>query len=878
MTKSTKQKVLKALNITVMCLLLCLHLGDNSWAQPFSINQIAPLIEKLTDNDFRVRHDAADTLVKIGYPAVPALIDALKDEDQQVRWRAASTLGEIGAEAASAVPRLIVALQDADEYVRRIAAYALGQIGAEAVPAVPSLIPALQDVDRHLRSVAAYALGKIGAEASSAVPYLTAALQDTDKEVRSYAATALGRIGADAKVAVPALIAVLQDENKYVRRSAADALGHIGLEAKAAVPALIAVLQDENKYVRLNAAAALGRIGAEASSAVPALTTALQDEKVEVRRNAASGLGGIAGVFQDKAKTLSSAELEKDISDLEKALKIVEDPKAKFVEEDIALVRRPIEALKAEQESRFFDRTQEWIFQHKWLLIATIYIIFVPCFWLLLLRTRPLWLLRINDVLKPYTDFPLPILGINVPIRFVLFVGFFHYHPKVLDGWVRKYSESARQEFQQKDTVSDRAVYIPVPAILDGNTVPSLTATKLRSTFDKKRSCLLIWGEGGAGKTSIACQIALQAMADEEDRRPCQHLMLPVLIEEDLRVVEGKQPLLEAIRGQLQYLIDEAEPISTELLERLLRHRRLLVIVDRLSEMNTTTRQAIQPESPDFPVNALIVTSRTEETLGRVTKTTIKPLRIEGDRLSSFMEAYLTQRGKRDRFTDPEFFNACSRLSLMVGQRNITVLLAKLYAEQLIAAKEGIGSGNLPDNIPELMLSYLNELNHSVTGDKLNDRTVHQDAKAIAWECLKTTYRPAIAKRKEAIAALGGNDAETRLEYLEHRLRLIQTIGSAKDQIRFSLDPLAEYLAGLNLVELYNKNDGKWRTFLKQADAISSTPDSLKGFLLAVQDCYLAQVPQAKDSDFLPKELGKRTSMVLTGQAQPMQPLSPSKL
>jgi HEAT repeat protein len=99
--------------------------------------------------------------------------------------------------------------------------------------------------------------------------------------------------------------------------------------------------------------------------------------------------------------------------------------------------------------------------------------------------------------------------------------------------------------------------------------------------------------------------------------------------------------------------------------------------------------------------------------LGKVTKTTLKPLRIEGNRLSSFMEAYLTQRGKRDRFTDTEFFDACSRLSTMVGTRNITVLLAKLYAEQLIAAKEGTlvgaqGFAPLPDNIPDLMLSYLN--------------------------------------------------------------------------------------------------------------------------------------------------------------------------
>lgn len=875
MTKHIRQKFLKAIEVVILCLLLCLPPNGTVWAQPLQDTQIISLIEKLTDSDFRVRHDAADALLKIGYAAVPALSEALQDQSKQVRWYAASTLGEIGAEAKAAVPQLIVTLQDEDEYVRRIAAYALGKIGVEAALAVPYLIATLQDGDRNLRSVAAYALGKIGAEASAAVPYLTAALQDADKEVRSYAATALGRIGADAKVAVPALIASLQEENQYVRRSAADALGHIGLEAKAAVPALITALQDENKYVRVNAAAALGRIGAEASSAVPALIVALQDDKEEVRRNAASGLGGIAGVFQDKAKTLSSEELAKEISDLEKALKIVEDPKTKFAEEDIALVRRPIEALKAEQETRLFDRSLKWVLQHAWLLLATAYVIFVPCFWLLLLRVRPLWLLRINNALKPYTDFPLPVLGIHVPIRFVLFVAFFHYHPRVLDGWVAKYIESARLEFQQKDTVRDRSIYIPVPAILDGSTVPEITGKNLRPTFDKKRSCLLIWGEGGAGKTSIACQIALWAMAEEEEKRLCAHPMLPVLLEEDLRVVEGKQPLLEAIRGQLQYLIDEAEPISTELLERLLRNRRLLVIADRLSEMNSTTRQAIQPESPDFPVNALVVTSRTEETLGRVTKTTIKPLRIEGNRLSSFMEAYLTQRGKRDRFTDPEFFDACSRLSLMVGQRDITVLLAKLYAEQLIAGKESMTVGNLPNNIPDLMLSYLNELNHSVTGDKLDDRAVHQDAKTIAWECLKATYQPAVAKRKDAIVALTGDDAEARLNYLENRLRLIQTIGSAKDQIRFSLDPLAEYLAGLLLVELYGKNDGKWRSFLKQADSMSGAPDSIKGILLAVRDCYLAGVPQAKDSDLLPKELSKRAGLTATGQVQSAQPVVP---
>ena len=103
----------------------------------------------------------------------------------------------------------------------------------------------------------------------------------------------------------------------------------------------------------------------------------------------------------------------------------------------------------------------------------------------------------------------------------------------------------------------------------------------------------------------------------------------------------------------------------------------------------------------------------------------------------------------------------------IAGDRNITVLLAKLYADQLIAKKEGTTDGNLPENIAELMLHYLNQLNRSVPGNNLSDSTVHKDAKIIAWECLKPTYCPAAANRQKAISVLGEEKAELRLNYLE---------------------------------------------------------------------------------------------------------------
>jgi hypothetical protein len=480
---------------------------------------------------------------------------------------------------------------------------------------------------------------------------------------------------------------------------------------------------------------------------------------------------------------------------------------------------------------------------------------------------RPLWLYRINEALKPYTDFALPaqLGGIKVPFRYVILVGFFHYSRRMLDAWVTQHLTTAREVFQRKPTARDRAVHIPVPVVLDGQVIPQLTAEQLRPTFNKNRACLLIWGEGGVGKTSLAYQVARWAMADMPAERLCaQHCMLPVLIEQalELKDKDHPHPFTDAIRGELRALTHEEDPIPEELVLRLLQRRRVLVIIDHLSEMPDATRQDTRPGQPEFPANALIITSRLEEQPGGVPPTTVKPLRIQGNRLSSFLEAYLIQRGKREYFDDAEFFEACRRLSLMVSTREITVLLAKLYAEQMIATKEGLAERVLPDTIPDLMLSYVNEVNRGIDRPKQEDRTVHRVAKVIAWECLKWTYRPTPAPHEDVLAALRGEqDAEALLSYLEDRLRLIQTVGAGRNQIRFALDPLAEYLAGLYVVEACGANTEAWEQFFARAEGLPGTPAAITGFLLAVRDCCLAQGADAKVPAIIVEELGKRAGV-----------------
>ena len=875
---------------------------------------IPALIEALQDKNLLVRQSAAEVLKLIGRPAIPALAKALKNSDANVRssaasaWSdiktavpqlvpllkdsnanvriiAASALGSIGAAAKTAVPQLIPLLKDSDVYVRLSAAQALGSIGAEAKTALPQLIPLLKDSDVYVRDRAASVVGRIGAEAKTAVPQLILLLKDSDADVRRSAASALGSIGAEAKTAVPQLILLLKDSDAGVRSSAASALGSFGAEAKTAVPQLILLLKDSDAGVRTSAAYVLGRIGAEARTALPQLIPLLKDLDANVRRSATDTLVSIALSLQEKVKTLTSPELNQAVSNLESALKILKQSKPERRDEfylyfsdsntNIANLRVYINVLKAEQNARLFNL----ITQNQWVAAAIIYLIFFPSLWLAILRLRPLWLLRINDALKPY-EFKLPetLGGAPVRTRDLTFFSCFLYRPRVLDAWVSAHIKTVREQFSKNKTVKSRATYIPVAFELDDKKVPELRGEDLQSIFTKKRICLLIWGEGGIGKTSIACQIADRAMAADKTKRLCKHLMIPILIEElESKFLAAKHPFLEAISGQLKSITNHPTYIDRELLQHLLQQRRILVITDHFSEMAETTQKEINPNSPDFPVNALVVTSRLDSTMRNVPKTTIHPLRIEGSELSAFMEKYLDKLGKLHLFNGSQFHYVCGDLAKLLEEiriqgRSTTVLFAKLYADVLIAKMEGIKDEKLPQNIPDLMLEYVKQLNRDVADNRLPNRTVYEDAQLLAWECLKLTYRPASTKIKDAINALSvlnSQNAEQRLNYLEEKLHLLQTNLPSEENVRFVLDPVAEYLAGLHLVETYGKDESKWRDFLKDADS-QNAPEAIKGFMFAVRDCYLAKIPGAKDTDFLPQEITSRYNVTIT--AVPVSP------
>lgn len=838
---------------------------------------IDALAESVSNDVPEIAAFAAAALGSIGAPAkrsVPALVGRLEkvDETKPAETRLGSSiigaLAHIGIEKKDDIIVLCNNLNGRSQPMSEAAASALNnltnylkQTKPEAVTyAIPCLIQKLGETatkdNVNTLYATAEALGKSSGylkpdETRKAVEVLKKRLQDPSYiRVRGAASGAIipiaPRIPGDLRTSVITdLINVLKEKPNLAKedkssysfflRSTISALEQFGPESQGAVEPLQAHLQDEDKEVVRASVQCLGKIRHEAKGALPSLTALLQQDNGELSGKIAQTIFEIAQGLRDAGDTDPEA-----IKNLEHAYKVLSNNNQPGVQNYAPQVKRSLDALKSSGWKKFYE-------EHQYLVLVSASYLLLVLIWYVLLWVRPLWLLHINDALtvdvsskwSAWLGWPFTIA------RYVFSIGFFHYRTRVLDAWVNKYVGAVRESFEQMETAKAHSVFIPVPIVLNGKTVTEIKGRDLSTIFESKR-CLLIWGEGGSGKTSLAFHIAREAMSNDDSERISDHLMLPVFIAHELLHTfrDTPQPLLSAIKGQLQLLIGDTEPIDEELLQQLLKHRRVLVILDDLSKLSVSLREEFNPASADFPVYALIITSRINENLPGVIKHTIEPLRIEGDRLSSFMEAYLIQCGKRQLFKDAEFFDACSRLSSIIGHRNLTVLLAKLYADQMIAAKERKVTDGLPQNIPDLMLSYLNYLNRGFDDGSFTDQDVQRGAKVIAWECLKETYRPIVARLQDVLDALGTNGLDRALiEYLEQQLRLLQKVGPEHDAIQFTLDPLAEYMGALYLMKTYGDDLEKWQAFLLKASQVSETMEEIKGFLLAIQDCYATKMP-----------------------------------
>ncbi len=415
-------------------------------------------------------------------------------------------------------------LQTGDVVARRRAARALALL-EPSVDVARALGKSLGDRDWLVRHAAADALARFGPISLDAI---IDALAVHDFR-RALAARVAGSLGPSARRSVPQLVEALRSGDSETREESVRTLGRIGADAGDGVPAIVDALRDPQVAIRLRAMDTLGLLGSAAAPALPELRRALGDGTLGSRPRAADALVKIADDMERKEAPADLRQLEGALHDLNAFAPHDLEPQRKALALSIA-------RLRVAEEAQWLDRSVAQMRANPWVVTGAVaamaYVFALAFFGLLGLRWFPLWLLRANTALTFET--PIPVFGMvaKIPLRKLLVVGWFHHHPRVLDAWVSQHLHTARRHFVGKDTVRDREVYVPLPVALDDGQVHEIGPAVLAATASETRWCVLIWGEGGSGKTSLACQIARSIMGLEGGRPPSpKPPMLPVLIE-----------------------------------------------------------------------------------------------------------------------------------------------------------------------------------------------------------------------------------------------------------------------------------------------------------------------------------------------------------
>src|SRR5262249_30904726 len=149
------------------------------------------------------------------------------------------------------------------------------------------------------------------------------------------------------------------------------------------------------------------------------------------------------------------------------------------------------------------------------------------------------------------------------------------------------------------------------------------------------------------------------------------------------------------------------EELPEDLVQGLLSKQRILVIVDALSEREAETRQHVeQIFSQETPINAMIITSRTEPKLDGVDRTELYPIRLDAAHIVPFIIGYLDRMETVEKLRE-------GRVQLYLGDRilalaesggkktSVTPLLVTLFVHSAMRrAAEGLSLDDVPGAIP----------------------------------------------------------------------------------------------------------------------------------------------------------------------------------
>jgi len=247
------------------------------------------------------------------------------------------------------------------------------------------------------------------------------------------------------------------------------------------------------------------------------------------------------------------------------------------------------------------------------------------------------------------------------------------------------------------------------------------------------------------------------------------------------------------------------------------------------------------------------VTTRQLPDFGPAPTAQLWPEPITASNSVRFQVAYLNRVNAEGLFHGSQCLKLGELLLGLVEARSkgsvsgVTPMLFRFFVDQAIELrKQNEPLDRLPASIPEIILQYIRGTNpqDTATPDFVDNNLLVPAARCIGWCSLEKRFIPGDVFRNRVVELIDMAGLKNKADLLLKRLAangvLVERDVGGTRRWRFSLDPLAEYLAAIYWTDILRDNRERWVRWLNQMRTIQPDFHKIKGFLVALEDCINA--------------------------------------
>lgn len=441
-------------------------------------------------------------------------------------------------------------------------------------------------------------------------------------------------------------------------------------------------------------------------------------------------------------------------------------------------------------------------------LIALLYSLFVVILYILFPLKFVFWYELMANSRLPYPE--------QLSKYLVLFL---IQSDRSLNAFVSFYRSKFVDHFLKQTDVSTRPFWVPAPFIIDHHQILTFSAdseltyvpglSEIKKKLSEDRIIVSIEGQGGVGKSTFAFQIAKWAVETNTNKRLLPQMLLPILIN------KVGQNLDAECHSKLQLIVDK--PVSETLCMALLYKKKIIAVIDGVSEMPDLKKEFIDPEKGAKNIHAVVYTSR--KPISFEFSCQIIPMGIKLSFLDNLIDGLTNVYVGANKFEEQreilrsKIIGMIKNINESDPDKSIPIIFLKLMIEkasELVDRGEELEKG-LPATFYDLCESYISDVVRKMPNQEQSARKL-RSAAVVSLGLSNTLNAEDFEDQLMKVERIEAQwvPINIYLQILSHGdielftdSGILVVSGPLDDKrIKFNHDPIAEYLAAKEICTL----------------------------------------------------------------------------